>query len=58
MSPKKCEFMKSEIPFLGMIIGKGGINVDPKKVEVLQNWPRPKTLTDVRSFIGLLQFFR
>ncbi len=33
----KCEFMKSEISFLGMIIGNEGIKVDPKKVEVLRN---------------------
>ncbi len=41
-----------------MIVGKRGIQVDLKKVGVLQNWPRPKTLTDARSFTGLLQFFR
>lgn len=58
VSPKKCDFMKSEISFLGMIVGKGGIKVDPKKVEVLKNWPKPNSLTDVRSFMGLLQFFR
>ena len=34
------------------------MKVDLKKVEVLQNWPTPKTLTDVRSFMGLLQLFR
>ncbi len=58
MSPKKFEFMKSEISFLGMIVGKGKIKVDNKKVEVLKNWPKPKYLTEVRSFMGLLQFFR
>ena len=58
VSPKKCDFMRSEISFLGMIVGKGGLKVDPKKIEVLRDWPTPKTLTDVRSFMGLLQFFR
>ncbi len=58
LSPKKCEFMKSEISFLGMIVGRGGMNIDSKKVEVLQNWSTPETITDVRSFMGLLQFFR
>ncbi len=58
VSPTKYEFMKLEISFLGMIVGKGGIKVDPKKVHVLQNWPNPMTLIDVRSFMGLLQFFR
>lgn len=58
VSPKKCEFMKIEIDFLGLIVGKNGIRVNPSKVEVLKSWPRPQSLTDVRSFIGLLQFFR
>ena len=50
--------MKTEIDFLGMVVGKEGIRVNPKKVEVLRTWPKPKTLTEVRSFMGLLQFFR
>ena len=58
VSSKKCEFMKAEINFLGLIVGKNGVRVDPKKVEVLKNWRKPKSLTEVRSFMGLLQFFR
>lgn len=58
VSPKKCKFMQTEIDFLGLIVGKNGVGVNPAKVEVLKSWPRPKSLTDVRSFIGLLQFFR
>ena len=58
VSPQNCEFIKSEISFLGMIVGKEGLKVDPKKVEVLRDWPKPKTLTNVRNFMGLLQFFR
>ena len=58
VSPKKCEFMKNELDFLGLVVGKEGIRVNPKKVEVLKTWPKPKTLTEVRSFMGLLQFFR
>ena len=58
VSPKKCEFMKIEIDFLGLDVGKNGIRVNPLKIEVLKLWPRPQSLTDVTSFIGLLQFFR
>ena len=58
VSPKKCEFMKTEIKFLGLIVGRNGLEVNPAKVEVLKSWPKPKTLTEVRSFMGLLQFFR
>ena len=58
VSPKKCSFFKKEISFLGMIVGQSGIQVNPEKVQILNDWPKPKTLTDVRSFMGLLQFFR
>lgn len=58
VSPNKCCFMEEETEFLGLIVGPNGIRVNPQKVEVLQDWPRPATLTELRSFIGLLQFFR
>ena len=58
VSPKKCDFIKKEINFLGLVVEQKGIKVDTKKVEVLKAWPKPKTLTEVRSFMGLLQFFR
>lgn len=58
VSPKKCEFMKTEIKFLGLIVGRDGLQVNPAKVEILKSWPKPKSLTEVRSFMGLLQFFR
>ena len=56
VSPKKCEFMREEIDFLGFLVGKKGLRVNPEKIEVLKTWPMPETLTDVRSFAGLLQF--
>ena len=57
MSPKKCEFMKSEISFL-CFVERGGMKLNPKYVEFLLEWPKLKTLTDVRTFMGLLRFFR
>ena len=35
-----------------------GIRVDPKKVETIQNWPQPKSVPEVRSFLGLAGFYR
>lgn len=58
VSPKKCEFFKGEMDFLGLLIDKNGIKVNPKKVEILRTWPKPDSITDLRSFLGLLQFFR
>ena len=58
VSPKKCEFFKDEMDFLGLLIGTNGIKVNPKKVDILKTWPKPESVTDLRSFLGLLQFFR
>jgi len=55
---KKCEFFVEETEFLGMIVGKKGVTVAQQRCEVLRTWPKPTSLTEVRSFIGLLQFFR
>ena len=38
---------------LGHIILEEGISVDPEKIEAIMNWPTPRNVTDVRSFIGL-----
>ena len=39
-------------------MGKDGIKVDPAKIEVIENWPVPNTLPEVRSFLGLANYFR
>ena len=54
----KCDFFKSEVKFLGHVVTAEGVKPDPKKVEVVQNWPRPVTVSDVRSFLGLANYFR
>ena len=43
--------------YLGHIISGDGISVDPKKIEVVVNWPIPTTISDVRSFLGLANFY-
>ena len=58
VSPKKCEFPKQELKFLGLIINNKGIQVDKSKVNVVETWPQPTNITELRSFIGILQFFR
>ena len=50
--------MKDEIEFFGLLAGKNGIKVDPTKMSILKTWPKPNSVTDLRSFLGLLQFFR
>ncbi|XP_035825676.1 uncharacterized mitochondrial protein AtMg00860-like [Aplysia californica] len=51
---KKCVFCVKSIKFLGHIISKEGIQIDPEKVEAITKFPRPEKITDVRSFLGML----
>ena len=42
-----------EVAFLGHVVSGDGIKVDPKKTDVIRNWPRPLTQSDIRRFLGL-----
>ena len=58
LKPNKCEFFKTKITYLGHIVSSKGIETDPKKVEAVKNWTVPKTVTDVRSFLGFTNHYR
>ena len=47
LKPRKCEFFKSKIAYLGHIVSSKGTETDPKKAEAVKNWTVPKTVTDV-----------
>ena len=55
---KKSEFFLEEIHFLGHIISKDGVRMDPAKVEAIRSWPDLRTLHDVHSFLGLCSYYR
>jgi Reverse transcriptase (RNA-dependent DNA polymerase)/RNase H-like domain found in reverse transcriptase/Integrase zinc binding domain/Chromo (CHRromatin Organisation MOdifier) domain/Retroviral aspartyl protease len=55
---KKCEFFKTELKFLGHIVSREGMCPDPAKVATIVNWPRPRSVYEVRSFLGLANYFR
>ena len=48
----KCEFCLASIAFLGQVVSKEGIRVDPTKIEAIRDWDRPTSVTEVRSFVG------
>ena len=55
---EKCQFNKDELRYLGHVVGKDGIKVDPRKIAVIKDYPRPSTVKEVRSFLGLATYFR
>ena len=58
LRPEKCEFEKSEIEYLGLVIRAGEVAMDPVKVEAVSSWPVPKNLKEVRGFVGFANFYR
>ena len=53
----KCEFNKTEVEFLGMIVGRGCIHMDPAKLSAIAAWPPPKTVKAVRALLGFCNFY-
>ena len=54
----KCDFWLKEVTFLGHIVSVEGIKVDPTKIEAIVNWKLPRNVTEVRSFLGLVGYYR
>lgn len=54
----KCEWNRTEVTFLGHLVGTDGVRMDPKKVSVIVDWEQPKTQAELRSFLGLANYFR
>lgn len=55
---RKFEFYKEQIQYLGHITTKEGIAMDPKKIGTIMEWPVPKDVADIRSFMGLAGYYR
>ncbi|XP_024961752.1 uncharacterized protein LOC112502152 [Cynara cardunculus var. scolymus] len=54
----KCEFWLHEVQFLGHVVNTEGINVDPAKIDAVMNWESPKSVSEIRSFLGLPGYYR
>ena len=54
----KCEFWLNEVKFLGHVVSKEGIHIDPSKIEAIKNWKAPTTPTEIRQFLGLAGYYR
>jgi hypothetical protein len=55
---KKCTFMQRELVYLGFVVSKEGLKMDPEKVNDILEWITPRCTFDVRSFHGLARFYQ
>jgi len=58
LNPSKCSFAAKTITFLGHVVSKEGIRPDPGKIEAVLQFPTPKNVPSVRSFLGLTSYYR
>ena len=58
ISPSKCKLFQNSIRFLDHVISKDGIQTDPDKIAAVNSYPVPKTVKQVRAFLGLTEFYR
>lgn len=54
----KCKFAKSKVLYVGHILSAGGIRVDPAKTSAILNFPQPRNVKELRSFLGLINYHR
>jgi hypothetical protein len=57
LKQSKCVFGASDVEYLGHLVGKDGVRVDPKKIESMKDWPHPKTIKSLHGFLGLTGYY-
>jgi hypothetical protein len=58
LQPEKCEFEKTKIEYLGVIISHNKVEMDPVKITGVEDWPSPSNNKEVQSFVGFVNFYR
>ena len=58
LKPSKCKFATKKVVYLGHVLSKDGVQVDNTKIEAVSKFPVPKSIQDVRSFLGLCNYYR
>ena len=54
---EKCEFHSESVEYLGYILSSSGLTMSDNKVKIIQDWPKPKKVKDIQSFLGFANFY-
>jgi hypothetical protein len=54
----KCDFFSKRVNYLGHVTNEEGVAVDPDKIKSIIDWPTPRDVSDIRSFMGLARYYR
>lgn len=57
-NPKKCEWHTRATEYLGYLITPEGVSIDPDRIRTIREWPMPRTVRDIRVFIGFMNYYR
>ena len=58
LKPQKCRFLQKEVTYLGHVVSENGVSTDPSKVSKILDWPIPRNVSELRSFLGLASNYR
>ena len=58
LNEEKSKFLKKEVTFLGTIISRDGLRMEPEKTKAVREWPTPKTVKEVQAFLGFANYYQ
>ena len=58
LNSKKCHLFQHKVAYLGHVVSEEGIGTDPSKIEAVSKWPAPKSIKELRSFLGFCSYYR
>ena len=58
INPNKYEFFRDRLEYLGHVVSSKVIETNPRKIAAIINWPRPKNITQISSFLGFCNYYR
>ena len=58
LKPSKCDLFKQQINYLGHVVSQEGVSADPEKIKAVTEWPQPTTVTEVKSFLSFVSYYR